>query len=271
MPGIADLIAGKGGEAAEPASEKPDLIEAKPAEKEDLGVEEAQDGQKHIPIAALTSTRAKKREAEERASKLEGELKAANARAQLISELYGKLPDPEAQLREDAEIGMALWEHRDSPEVKAVLALIQKNKGAVKVSERAEKPVEAKADPMLEELVRERTKDVLEKIYDEYGVRPQLRGVVSEYVMSQKGLKPSRDAVLAAVREYATAQEWTKEFIRGDGKKPKPAVLPNPGGLNAGVSKKTENAAPEKPKSLGQFQEQQRNKLRSLMEQRMPS
>lgn len=274
--GLAELMADAGAAAA-PAEEK-DLgaPEAKASpEEEDLGVEEGDDGKKSVPIAEVHRTRAKAREAKERAERAEAEFKAYRekneGRSKLVDEIYGKLPDPEAQMREDAQIGEALWNLRERPEVKAVLALIQQQKGAVKVSERSEKPAaEPQADPMVAELVRERTRDAVDKVLDEYGVRAQLRKPISDYVLAQKGLKPTREAALTAIREYVTANEWTKEFLRGDGKKPKPAVLPNPGGLNGGSSPKKDGekaAAPDKPKNLSQLQAQQRSKFTSLMEQ----
>lgn len=271
MPGIADLIASK----AEGA-EAPELTEkAAPAEKEDLGVEAAEEGQPtRVPLHHLKAERVKRQAFEKERDEARAELAAARERTKTLERLYGKFEKPEAQLEEDATVAEAMWALKDKPEIQAALRLIQEHSKGAKVSERApaEKPVEAKPDPMLEELVRERTKDQLDKVFEEYGVRSQLHGVLREHVLSQKGLKPTREAVIAAVREYATAQEWTKEFIRGDGKKPKPPVLPNPGGLNAGVSTKKEDAkAPEKPKSLSQFEAQQRNKLRDAFAQRMPS
>lgn len=272
MPGIADLIAAKGGEAAAEAA--PELIEKPaPAEKEDLGVEAPEDGgPTKVPLHHLKAERVKRQAFEKERDEARAEAAELKKRTAALERLYGKFEKPEAQLEEDATVAEAMWTLREKPEIQAALRLIQEHHKGAKVSERApEKPAEAKPDPMLEELVRERTKDQLDKIFDEYGVRAQLHGVLREHVLSQKGLKPTRDAVIAAVREYATAQEWTKEFIRGDGKKPKPPVLPNPGGLNAGVSKDKEKAAEEKPKSLSQFEDQQRKKLRAAFEQRMPS
>lgn len=271
MPGIGDLIASRTnagvpaeGAAPEELLSTPGPAKAAPVEKEDLGVEPGDDGKSsQVPYPRFKEENARRKTAEAEREAARAEAAEAKKRTATLERLYGKFEKPDAQLEEDATVAEAMWALKDKPEIQAALRLIQEHSKGAKVSERAEKPVETKADPMIEELVRERTKDQLDKVFDEYGVRAQLRGVVSEYVLSQKGLKPTREAVIAAVREYATAQEWTKEFIRGDGKKPKPPVLPNPGGLNAGVASKDKAAAAaEKPKSLSQLHEQNRNRLR---------
>ena len=293
---LADLIAGKGasteggsgqgeGELALGADseEAPSSGSVAKPKDEDLGLEEDEKGDKKIPLHALTEQRARRRAAEEAKGAAEkerdtyrSEAETLKSRTKLMEELYGKFEKPDEQLREDATVADALWKLRDKPEIKAALALIQQHAGAPKVSDRTEKPAEAApaADPRVEQLFTERVKDRAESVLEAAKVRTELRGTLRDYVMAQKGITPTKEAVLAAMNEYVIANGWTKEFLRGGGK-PRATPLPNPGGLNAGVAaKKPDSAsagAAEKPKNLSSIEQQNRAKFRELMNQRASS
>ncbi len=139
------------------------------------------------------------------------------------------------------------------------------------MSERTEKPApaEAAADPMVAELYAERVKDRVDALLKETKTREELHGPIRDYVLEQKGLKPSKEAVLAAMNEYVVAKGWTRQFLRGGGDTKRATPLGNPSGLNAGTPSK-DKAAPDKPKSLSQLQDQNRNKFHELVQQRMP-
>lgn len=276
--GLADLIAGKGGEP-EAADEGPELGAA-PETKEsgdELGVEADESGRPGpVPYSRFAEVNVKRKAEAERAAKAEARAKELEerygTRTKLLEELYGKFEKPEDQLREDATVAETLWALRDKPEVQAALRLIQQHhQGAVKVSERTEKPADAEpqVDPMVAELVRERTRDTVDSLLKEANVRGELRGVIAEYVLSQKGLKPTREAVTKAVQEYVNGQGWTREFLRGGGaNKPRSVALPNPGGLNAGAPRKEPAVTPEKPKTLSQLEQRNRAMFREKMAQR---
>ncbi len=285
MPGIADLIAAKGdapgadepalGSDVAEAPEKP-AAKAKAPEPEDaeLGLEGEGDAPaKQVPLRHLTEQRAKRRQAEQERDAARAEAQAAKERTKVLERLYGKFEKPEAQLEEDATVAEAMWTLKDKPEIQAALRLIQEHAKGVKVSDRTvEKPVEAKPeiDPLVQELYAERVKDRAEAVLKDAKVRAELHGPILAYVLEQKGLKPTREAVLAAMNEYVTSQGWTRQFLRGGTGEKRPLPLPNPGGLNAGVAPKGEKTTPERPKSLSQLQDQNRNKFRELIEQRMP-
>lgn len=280
MPGIADLIAGRGAAPAEPVAEEPalgaDVAEkpvAKAEEPEELGVEAEGEGPaKQVPLRHLTEQRAKRRAAEQERDAARAEAQAAKERAKLIDELYGKFEKPGDQLREDATVAEALWALREKPEIKAALALIQQHHQGAKVSDRTEpKPAETAPDPLVQELYTERLRDRAESVLRDAKVRAELHGPILGYVLEQKGLKPTREAVLAAMNEYVTSQGWTRQFLRGGADKARALPLPNPGGLNAGVTVPKDKTAPEKPKSLSQLQELQRAKFREAIQTRMPS
>ena len=281
--GLAELMAEAGG--AEASGEETSLApeaKAAPAEKaEDLGaVEEAEDGKsKHVPYSRFAEVNVKRKAEAERAAKLEAELKAEREKGGTVSkayqELYGQFDNPLEQMREDAAFAQAVWQLRDDPVIKQALAKVQQHhQGAVKaVQQRDEKPAETApvTDPRVDELLREGVRDKARSILSDAKVRDQLHGPILDYVLAQKDLKPTREAILTAMREYVGAQGWTNEFLRGSGQKPKPAIVPNPGGLNGGPSKKADGekpAAPEKPKSLSQLETQRRSKFQDLMRQR---
>ncbi len=283
MPGIADLIAAKGAPEAAADGEEPALgadVAAKPEkpakaaakEEPDLGVDETETPAKHVPLPHLLEQRAKRRAAEQERDAARAEAAAAKEQAKVLNELYGKFEKPHEQAKEDAAFAQAFWELREDPKVKEALAVIQKHyHGATKVTERTEKPAEAApaADPRVEQLFAERVKDRAEGLLKEAKVRSELHGPIMAYVLEQKGLNPSKEAVLSAMNEYVTSQGWTRQFLRGgDAKRATP--LGNPSGLNAGTPSKDKAEAPEKAKNLTQLLDQRRDKLRELVQQRMP-
>jgi hypothetical protein len=130
----------------------------------------------------------------------------------------------------------------------------------------AEKPTPA-SDPRVEVLYQERVRDTARSVLSDAKVREQLHGPILDYVLKQNP-NPSREAVLTTVREYVNAQGWTAQFLRGDGSKPKPAIVPNPGGLNAGTQSAKTPAQAEKPKTLEGLESQRRNRLKEMMQQK---
>jgi hypothetical protein len=274
--GLADLIADAGGAEA---AEGPDLAAApdEGAPKgEDLGLEADEGGKPIVPVAALTKERARRREEAEARAKAETRIKELEtqygSRSKVFEELYGQFPDGEKQLREDAAFAQAVYELREDPAIRQALAVINKHyHGAMKAVQRETKPetTEPQGDPRVEELVRERTRDVARGILGDAKVREQLHGPILDYVMAQ-GVKPTREAIMSAMKEYVGAQGWTNEFLRGSGQKPKPSIVPNPGGLNAGVPSKKEAAqAPAKPKTLAELEARQRQSFKEKMAQRL--
>ena len=270
--GLGELIAEAGGaEAAEgPDLAAPEAPAEAPAKSEELGVQEDAGGRPVVPVGALTTERARRRAAEESAAKYQAELKTAGEAKSAFDKLYGQFDKPLDQMREDAEFAQAVWQLRDDPIVKQALAKIQQHhQGATKaVSERDEKPAQPAGDPRVDDLVREGVRDKARGILGEAKVRDQLHGPILDYVLAQN-VKPTREAILTAMREYVGAQGWTNEFLRGSGQKPKPAMVPNPGGLNAGAPKKGAPEAPPKPKSLSEVEAQRRSKFKELIQQKL--
>lgn len=233
-------------------------------EDEGLGVEEAQ-GEKHVPLGRFIELNKKRKEDVARAAKLEKELASIAERQKRFEARYGKFEKPDDQMDEDATVAEAMWALKDRPEIQAALRLIQEHSKGAKVSDRTQPKTEAApaADPRVEQLVAERTRDVARGILSDAKVREQLHGPILDYVLSQNP-NPTREAILSTMKEYVTAQGWTNQFLRGDGQKPKPAIVPNPGGLGGGVPKKEGEkpaAAPEKPKSLTAYQDQSRQMI----------
>ena len=271
--GLGELIAEAGGaEAAEgPDLAAPEAPAEAPAKSEELGVEGDESGKpKSIPYPRFAEINVRRKEAEARAAKYEAELKTAGEAKSAFDKLYGQFDKPLDQMREDAEFAQAVWQLRDDPIVKQALAKIQQHhQGATKaVSEREEKPAQPAGDPRVDDLVREGVRDKARGILGEAKVRDQLHGPILDYVLAQN-VKPTREAILTAMREYVGAQGWTNEFLRGSGQKPKPAIVPNPGGLNAGAPKKGAPEAPPKPKSLSEVEAQRRSKFKELISQRL--
>lgn len=282
--GLAELLADSSSSAgaAEGAVLGADAPPAPAAAKpEELGVEADEGGQaKSIPYPRFkevnTAYKATKAELEkERAErKAEAEKYAKTAeRVKRFEARYGKFDKPEDQMEEDATVAEAMWALKNKPEIQAALRLIQQHSQGAKVSDRTEKPVEAPAaDPRVEQLVTERTRDVARGILSDAKVREQLHGPILDYVLSQKDLKPTREAIRTAMREYIGAQGWTNQFLRGDGKPAKPAIVPNPGSLNGGTAKPKEGEAKsDKPKNLTGLQQESRSKFRNLWNERMTS
>lgn len=270
MAGIADLIAEQAGApaAAEPELGKPEAAPVE-AKAEQLGVED--DGKPQpIPYGRFAEVNVKRKAAEERASKLDTELKTARERVEAFERVYGKFEKPHEQMQQDADFANAVWELREDPDVAKALAKINQHyHGAKKVTERAEKPAESTpaVDPRVEQLVAERVKDRAQSLLSEAKVRPELHGAILDYV-TRNNPNPTREAVLTLMQEYVNSQGWTKQFLRGSDPTKRSVALPNPGGLNAGAPKDKAPASTEKPKNLSGLQEQNRNKLRELMQQR---
>lgn len=273
--GLADLIADAGGAEA---SEGPDLGAAEPdapASEEQLGVEEEPSGRPGpVPYSRFAEVNVKRKAEAERAAKAEARLKELEEKHGSFSKdfeaLYGKFEKPLDQLKEDAAFADAWWSLREDPDVQRALAKIQQHhQGKVKVSDRESKPEAAApaVDPRVEDLVREGIRDKARGILGDAKVREQLHGPILDYVLAQN-VKPTREAILTAMREYVGAQGWTNEFLRGSGQKPKPAIVPNPGGLNAGAPKK-DAQAPAKPKSLSEVEARNRSKFKELLNQRL--
>ena len=288
--GLADLIQGKSADTAKPDSAPEPLSlgvgeeeqpEAKAAqakgEPEEIGVEAGDDGKpKSIPYPRFAELNGKKKAAEGRAAQLEAELKAAKEAKPseyhaFVEEHYGKFEKPIETLREDAQWAAAFWELKNDPTVRAAIVKIQQHhQGAMRVSDRtakSETPAAPAADPRVDALVREQVRGTGRAILAEAKVREQLHGPILDHVLSQNP-NPSREAVLTLVKEYVSAQGWTNQFLRGDGKPAKPAIVPNPGGLAGGTPKKDAKTEPEKPKSLAALQTQNRSRLHELMQQR---
>lgn len=273
--GLAELLQGASPSSTAGAAEgaalgsdgSPTPAPAKPAPDEDegLGLEESE-GQKHVPLGRFIEVNKKRKEDAARAAKLEKELAAIAERQKRFEARYGKFEKPDDQMEEDATVAEAMWALRDKPEIKAALALIQQHHQGAKVSDRTQPKTEAApaADPRVEQLVAERTRDVARGILSDAKVREQLHGPILDYVLSQNP-NPTREAILSTMKEYVTAQGWTNQFLRGDGQKPKPAIVANPSGLGGGVppkpGEKPAAAAPEKPKSLSQYEAQSRQML----------
>lgn len=275
---LSDLIAAEAGGAE--AAEGPELVaaEAAPAPKsEDLGVDGDEGGRPGpVPYSRFAEVNVKRKAEAERAAKAEARARELEEKHGAFSKdfeaLYGKFEKPVDQLKEDAAFAEAWWALKDDPDVKRALAKIQQHhQGAVKVSDRQAKPEAAAApasDPRVEDLVREGIRDKARIILGESKVRDQLHGPILDYVLAQ-GVKPTREAIITAMREYVGAQGWTNEFLRGSGAKPKPSIVPNPGGLNAGAPKKDAPQATARPKSLSEVEQANRTKFRELIQQKL--
>lgn len=273
MPGIGDLIAAKNGATAEPEPEGPalgaDAPEA-PVKAEELGPE-SEDKPAAVPVKHLAAERARRREAEERATRFESELKGSGEIRTAFEAMYSKFEKPLEQMREDAAFAQAAFELRNDPDVqKALSKIASHHHGATRaVNDRTAKPEQPATDPRLDALLQERVKDRADALLESAKVRPELRGAITSYVLSQNP-DPSREAVWALMQEYVNAQGWSRQFLRGGSEKAPRQILPNPGGLNAGTPKPQGGEKPSaKPKeSLSNLQSQGRNKLQELMQQR---
>lgn len=275
--GLAELLSTQGDPSTAGAADEPALgagapAPAKPApegEDEGLGVEE---GGK-VPVKVVGEYRAKHRAEKEARVKAEAALKDAEAkyaeRLKRFEARYGKFEKPDDQMEEDATVAEILWELRETPEAKAVLALIQKRHQGVRMTERTEKAAEAaapKPDPRVDQLVQERIRDAAGQVLRDGKVRKELHKPIIDYVLSQNP-NPTREAVFAVMNEYAVANEWSKEFIREPApSKRAPTPLGNPGGFGGGVPPKAGEkpaaaAAPEKPKSLSAYEAQSRQMM----------
>lgn len=276
--GLAELISGGGSAADAPelGVSEGEAAPATPPKTEELGVEGDDTGKpKAIPYARFAEVNVRRKTAEERLAKLEAEHKALSEKHGSFSKdfesLYSKFENPTSQLKEDAAFAQAAYELREDPTVKQALAIISKHyHGAQKAMQRDEKPAatEPQSDPRVDDLVREGIRDKARGILGEAKVRDQLHGPILDYVLAQN-VKPTREAILTAMREYVGAQGWTNEFLRGSGQKPKPAMVPNPGGLNAGAPKKDAPQAPAKPKTLSEIQERNRQAFKEKLAQRL--
>lgn len=279
--GLADLISAQGG-VPESETEGPELAAPEKAEAspEELGVEAEETGKPgKVPYARFSEVNVKRKAEAERAAKAEARVKELEEKYGAYSKefepLYSKFEKPWDQLKEDAAFAEAWWSLREDPDVQRALAKIQQHhQGRIKVSDRdvkpAAAPAEPQSDPRVEELVRERTRDTVESILKDYNVRGELRGVISAYVLDQKSLKPTREAVTMAIQEFVNGNGWTREFLRGSPGKSRSVALPNPGNLNAGAPAKKDPAPqPDKPKTLSQAEARNRQAFREKLAQRL--
>ena len=206
----------------------------------------------------------KKKEVEGRVSELEKALEKNKALSEKFTSVYGTLENPLEQFQQDADFLLTLKSNLDTDA--DIAALVDKVAKAYHLKGAAPRKMENESkpasDPRVDQFLQESLKDKTESVLESYKVRPEVRGIIANYVMQQK-VSPNREAIVNVVKEFVESNGWTKEFLKGTPAPVKESTRPVITGRHGASA-----PAPEKVNSLKELQRENREKLHAALKAR---
>lgn len=237
---------------------------------EDIFAEES--SSKTVPYSRFRQVNSQKKELEAELDKLRAASEESSKAAETFQRIWGWAEDPFQAAEQEEKLLNALDKLKEEPEVREALKLVRQHiQGNPIVRRETETkpaaPSQPASDPRVEQLIRSQVEEKADSVMESARIRPELRPVLREAVLSQVN-EPSQAKIKEALQGQISELGWTKEFVQSPRKK---AEVDLPSSYEeTGQAAQETPSKPQKPRSRHEAELQRRAKVKDLVS-RLPA